>query len=113
MSNTTTAFSDKCNILSDLWLNYKDDPEFEDFVEYNDIGLPLAFCITHEIVTPTDIATGYVNEAWDLLLEAVGAEDTGYATLDEILMRDFWDYDQSQKIAKPSTIIYLVCQTML
>lgn len=25
---------------------------------------------------------------------------------------DFWDYDQSQKIPKPSTIIYLVCQTM-
>lgn len=87
MSNTNTAFSDKCNILSDLWLNYKDDPEFEDFIEYNDIGLPLAFCITHEIVAPTEIAKGYINEAFDLLLEALRAEDTGYTSLDELLMR--------------------------
>jgi hypothetical protein len=86
MSNTTTAFSDKCNILSDLWLNYKDEPEFEDFVEYNDIGLSLAFCITHDIVASTDIAAGYINESFDLLLESLGAEDNGYTNLDELLM---------------------------
>lgn len=86
MSNTTTAFSDKCNILSDLWLNFKDDPEFEDFIEYNDIGLSLAFCITHDIVAPTETATGYINESFDLLLEAIGTEDTGYTNLDELLM---------------------------
>lgn len=86
MSNTNTAFSDKCNILSDLWLNYKGEPEFADFIEYNDIGLPLAFSISHDIVAPTETATAYINEAWDLFLEAIGAKDTGYTNLDELLM---------------------------
>lgn len=86
MSNTTTAFSDKCNILSDLWLNYKDEIEFQDFIDYNDIGLSLAFCITHDIVASTDTAAGYINESFDLLLESIGAEDTGYTSLDELLM---------------------------
>jgi hypothetical protein len=27
-------------ILADLWINYKYDDEFEDFIEYNDLGLP-------------------------------------------------------------------------
>jgi len=75
--NTNTDFSDKCNILSDLWLNYKDEPEFADFIEYNDVGLSLAFCITHEIVASTDTAAGYINESFDLLLESLGAQDTG------------------------------------
>lgn len=85
--STNTDFSNKCSILSDLWLNYKDDPEFEDFIEYNDIGLSLAFCITHDIVSSTDTAAGYINESFDLLLEALGAEDTGYTGLDELLIR--------------------------
>jgi hypothetical protein len=85
--STNTNFSNKCSILSDLWLNYKDDPEFEDFIEYNDIGLSLAFCITHDIVASTDTAAGYINESFDLLLEALGAEDTGYTGLDELLIR--------------------------
>ena len=84
--NTNTDFSDKCNILSDLWLNYKDEPEFADFIEYNDVGLSLAFCITHEIVASTDTAAGYINESFDLPLESLGAQDTGYTSLDELLM---------------------------
>jgi hypothetical protein len=86
MSNTNTDFSSRCNILADLWLNYKDEPEFEDFIEYNDIGLSLAFCITHDIVAPTDTAAGYINESFDLLLEAIGTQDMGYTNLDELLM---------------------------
>jgi len=86
MSNTTTAFSDKCKILSDLWLNYKDEDEFKDFVDYNDLGLSLAFCITHDIVASTDTAAGYINESFDLLLESLDAQDIGYTSLDELLM---------------------------
>jgi hypothetical protein len=66
-------------------LNYKGEPEFDDFIEYNDVGLPLAFCISQEIVSASDMATKYVNETWDLFLESLGAEDTGYSSLDELL----------------------------
>lgn len=83
--STNTDFSSRCNILGDLWLNYKGEPEFDDFIEYNDVGLPLAFCISQEIVSASDMATKYVNETWDLFLESLGAEDTGYSSLDELL----------------------------
>jgi hypothetical protein len=63
--------------LGDLWLNYKSEPEFEDFIEYNDIGLPLAFSISQEIIPASDMATKYVNETC--------VKDTGYSSLDELL----------------------------
>lgn len=85
MSNTNTDFSNRCNILGDLWLNYKGEPEFDDFIEYNDVGLPLAFCISQEIIPASDMATKYVNETWDLFLESLGVKDTGYSSLDELL----------------------------
>jgi hypothetical protein len=85
MTNTNTDFSDRCIILGDLWLNYKNEPEFEDFTDYNDIGLPLAFAVAQDIIPANDIATNYINETWDLFLESLGIKDTGFTTLDEIL----------------------------
>lgn len=81
----TTTYSNKTSILSDLWINYKTDEEFQDFVEYNDLGLPLAYAIDHEIVKSTEIAQRFIEETFDLLLGALEVEDTGFETLDELL----------------------------
>ena len=80
-----TSNTDKAMILGDLWLNYRDDEEFKDFVEYNDLGLPLAYCIANSIVEPNPIAINFINETWDLLLSGLGIEDTGFETLDDLL----------------------------
>ena len=82
---TNTPYSDICNILGDLWLNYKQDEEFEDFIEYNDIGLPLAFSISEGIIPNAPMAEQYIKETWKLFLEGLKIEDTGYKSLDEIL----------------------------
>ena len=80
-----TTFSNKCSILSELWLEFRDDENFTDFIEYNDLGLPLAYAIGNDIVVETDSARKFVEEAFDLLLGSMGLEDTGYETLDDIL----------------------------
>jgi len=81
-----TTFENRCAILSDVWMGYRGDKKFEDFVEYNDIGLPLAFLIDEELVKPEPQAKAMVNETFDLLLAAVGVEDTGFDSLDEMLV---------------------------
>ena len=83
--NTSTIYSDKVSILADLWLNYKNDEEFADFVEYNDIGLPLAYVIANDIVKSTDLAENFINETFDLLLAGLEIEDTGFESLDDLL----------------------------
>jgi hypothetical protein len=82
---TTTTYEDKCSILSDLWLNYRNDTQFVDFVEYNDMGLPLAYAISEGIVDSTEIASGFINETFDLLLAGLGVEDTGFDSLDSVM----------------------------
>lgn len=83
--NTSTTYFDKAVILADLWLNYRQDEEFADFVEYNDIGLPLAYVIANDIVKSTDLAERFINETFDLLLAGLEIEDTGFESLDELL----------------------------
>jgi hypothetical protein len=83
-----TTYDNKCFILADLWLNYRTDEQFEDFAEYNDLGLPLAYSIMESIVKSTDVAEGFINETFDLLLAGLEIEDTGFDSLDEMLSAD-------------------------
>lgn len=78
-------FENKTTILAELWMNYREDDQIKDFIEYNDLGLPLAYLITNEIVIPTNQADIYINESYDLLVAALDVEDLEYESLDEMM----------------------------
>ena len=85
-SSNNTPFDERCSILSSLWKTQKDNKELQDFVEYNDLGLPLAYFVAEGLVTIHDEARIYIDETFDLLLEECGhEEDTGFKELNEIL----------------------------
>jgi hypothetical protein len=86
MADNETTFATKADILAELWLDYRNDVEFTDFIEYNDIGLPLAYAISNEIVKTTDVATRFIEETFALLLEGLDIEaDIGFENLDDLL----------------------------
>jgi hypothetical protein len=78
-------FSNKISILAELWMNYRDDEQLQDFVEYNDLGLPLAYFLMNELVLPTQQSGVYIEESYNLLVASLGAEDIEYESLDELL----------------------------
>jgi hypothetical protein len=83
----STTFENKTRILSELWTQYRFEPTFTDFVEYNDIGLPLAFLISEDIVKSTSKGEAMVEETFALLLAVMGIEeDTGFENLDDLLV---------------------------
>jgi hypothetical protein len=80
-----TPFETRVSILADLWLNYRMDEEFKDFIEYNDMGLPMAYFIENQLVEPKPISIQFVNETFELLLAGLEVEDTGFADLNDLL----------------------------
>lgn len=81
-----TTLENQTAILADLWLNYRQDEDFVDFVEYNDIGLPLAYIIENEIVEPTEQSERFIRETFSLLLAGLElVEDEGFETLEDLL----------------------------
>jgi hypothetical protein len=80
-----TTFDDACSILAELWINHKHEKTFEDFIQYNDLGLPLAFLIDSELVTPTEVAKKYIEETWAILLKSLEInEDIGFTCLEDL-----------------------------
>lgn len=87
MSKEPTPFEIKCEILSDLWMTYRTDTQFKDFIEYNDIGLPMAFAASEDMVAINERGKLFINEAFDLLLASLDIkEDTGFESLDDLLV---------------------------
>jgi hypothetical protein len=86
MENKETPFEIKCEILSDLWMDHRHQEDFEDFISYNDLGLPLAFLIGEELVTPSDMAKKMIEETFELFLAALEVDDKGFDSLDDLLM---------------------------
>jgi hypothetical protein len=95
-----TTFEAKCEILAELWLNHREDEDFKEFCEYNDLGLPLAYLLANDIVGSTDAATEFVNETFTLLLKGLEIEDTGFESLAQMIGED----EVPQEVAPASTL---------
>ena len=80
-----TDFKSQCNILGQLFYQFKDDKGFKDFIEYNDIGLPIAYFASEGLTTPNEDGMRYVQETWELFIESLDIEDTGFDNLEQVL----------------------------
>jgi hypothetical protein len=81
-----TTFENKCIILADFWVAFKSNPDFTEFYEYNDIGLPIAYALDNGIVKGTELSNRFVDETFDMLLAAFEIpEDTGFESLEDVL----------------------------
>lgn len=83
-----TTLDKRCEILADLWLAYQSDSEFKDFIEYCDLALPLAFAINSNIIKidyDNDRLNDFIHEAFELLIEGLSLQDTGFQSLEDLL----------------------------
>ena len=82
-------FETICKILGELHANYGDSKEFRGFVEFNDLGLPLAFLTSEGLVVElSDDGRRYVIDTFDMFVGSlkVDPEDIMEGmTLDELL----------------------------
>lgn len=81
----TTDFSNVSSILGKLYFQYQEDDNFMDFIEYNDIGLPLAYLSSEGLCEVSEDGKRYILETWDLFLAGLGIEDKGFTDLEEVL----------------------------
>jgi hypothetical protein len=85
-----TPLERKVAILADLWMVYREEEEWQDFIAFSDLGLPLAFMLDNEIVPIRGIqgspAEELIHDTFELLLKGLDInEDTGFDSLEDVL----------------------------
>lgn len=89
-------FANKCGILGEVWINYKDDKQFGDFIEYNDLGLPLAYMIAEGLIKEiTPLGEQYIDETFTLFI--AGLEINENEVDEEMNLSDLLDYVEKKK----------------
>jgi hypothetical protein len=87
MNKKETPFELRCSILGDFWFKFKDEDEndWEDYLEYNDLGLPLAHALAEGLIEANSKTKDLINESWNSLMDALEIEDSGFRNLEELL----------------------------
>jgi hypothetical protein len=81
-----TNFTNKCEILGQFYSQYRDESNFADFMEFNDLGLPLAYFVSEELVEVSDDGARYINETWELFIASLEINDTGFTNLEDVFI---------------------------
>jgi hypothetical protein len=76
----------KMTILNDFWVAYSMDPEYVDFIEMHDIGVPLAMLVIQGQAIATEAGVKWIENDYDDLCEELGIDKYGeYEDLDEMM----------------------------
>ena len=81
-----TGFTSKCEILGQFYSQYREEKEFADFMEFNDLGLPLAYFVSENLCEVSDDGVRYINETWDLFIASLEIQDTGFSNLEDVFL---------------------------
>lgn len=82
-----SPYSNKLQILSELFLKYKHEPGFADFYVVNDLGLPLAFLEMAGFAKADPSGKELVEETWRNLCVFLDVDpETDWQTLDEMFV---------------------------
>jgi hypothetical protein len=80
----TTDFDAKCEILSDVWMDYREEEGLKELFSYADLGFPLAYAIDGGIVESTENSEKLIESTFELLLQSLNVEDTGFENITEL-----------------------------
>jgi hypothetical protein len=75
----------KAEILVQFTQDSFNDEVFEDFFDYNDLGIPLSIAVIQDMVILTDKGEQLLEETWIELCELFGADPSGeYESIDDV-----------------------------
>lgn len=91
-------FADKTGILGQLWIDFRDDDNFSAFMDYNDIGVPMAYYLAEGLVSGlTPLGEQYVEESIDMMFKLLEITESEVDGLEEINLTTVLEFAYAKK----------------
>ena len=89
---------EKAEIIFEFINDYRDDEAFQDFFNYNDLGVPMAVMIVNDLVILNEGGVNVLNETWESLCENLNDADVeyDYESLNELIEKAVPFEDQEE-----------------
>jgi hypothetical protein len=91
-------FADKTGILAQLWIDFREDENFTAFMEYNDIGVPMAYYMAEGLVTGlSPLGEQYIEESIDMMFKLLEITEEEVEELHEINLNSVLNFAYDKK----------------
>lgn len=91
-------FADKTGVLAQLWIDFREDEDFSAFMDYNDIGVPMAYYVAEGLVNGlTALGEQYVEESIDMMFKLLDITEAEVDELDEINLTTVLNFAYEKK----------------
>lgn len=85
---TLIDYATKSKIIVGFYQEVKDEQMWKEFIERNDIGIPLAICHSKGYIELKDIGKDIIDETWlDVCKHTLANPDGDYKSVDDILLK--------------------------
>ena len=75
----------KAEILVQFTQDHFNSGEYDEFFDYNDLGIPMSIAITQDMIILTDSGEQLLEETWKELCNLFGADPNGeYESIDDL-----------------------------
>lgn len=81
-------FQSKAKIVGECWLTTRSDPQWAELNKYADLGLPLGYACSANLVEPNEQAISFVEETYDLLVAILEIPTKDYKDFEEMLQQN-------------------------
>ena len=65
-------YADKTGLLGQLWIEFREDEDFSSFMEYNDLGCPMAYMMAQGLVKDlTPLGEEMILETFNMFIKLI------------------------------------------
>lgn len=69
-------FADKAGVIGQLWIEFRGDEDFEVFMDYNDLGCPMAYMVAEGLIKElTPVGEEMITETFKMFLELINVTE--------------------------------------
>ncbi len=69
-------FSDKAGVIGQLWIEFRNDEDFSAFMDYNDLGCPMAYMVAEGLIKElTPVGEEMITETFKMFLDLINVTE--------------------------------------
>jgi hypothetical protein len=90
--------ADKAGIVGQLWIEFRNDEDFEQFMEYNDIGCPMGYMLAEGLVKElSPVGEEMLEETFKMFLSLIEISEEEVDGLGDPNLLDVLEYAYNKK----------------
>jgi hypothetical protein len=93
---------DKAGAVGQLWIEFRNDEDFEEFMEYNDLGCPMAYMVAEGLIEElSPVGEEMITETFDMFINLLDVTYEELDTLEDVNLEAIMTFAHYKKQASP------------